>query len=145
MPSGAEPVQLLRSDDFVGVYYHDASGTMTTDTVTNIELPPADFGCQEGLGVYVRVRRRPHSNVTMNKDTVTAYDKNGITCDDPGTTCSITGSTVTGIGPTGLIAQNGIQFYDAAAGSIMGNTVSGDSYTGGPTWRPACCSSAPER
>ncbi len=62
---------------------------------------------------------------------MTAYDKNGITCDDAGTICSVTGSTVTGIGPTPLIAQNGIQLYDAAGGSIMGNTVSGDSYTGG--------------
>jgi parallel beta-helix repeat protein len=36
---------------------------------------------------------------------------------------------VTGIGPTDLIAQNGIQFYDAAAGTISGDTVSANSYT----------------
>ncbi len=118
-------------NDFVGVYYHDASGTMTADTVTNIELPPADFGCQDGLGVYVASDAGHNSSVGMNYDTVTNYDKNGITCDDAGTDCSVTGSAVTGIGPTGLIAQNGIQFYDADGGSIMGNTVSGDSYTGG--------------
>jgi parallel beta-helix repeat protein len=118
-------------NDFVGVYYHDASGTMTADTVTNVELPPADFGCQDGLGVYVASDAGHHSSVGMNYDTVTNYDKNGITCDDPGTDCSILGSAVTGIGPTGLIAQNGIQFYDADGGSIMGTTVTGDSYTGG--------------
>jgi parallel beta-helix repeat protein len=118
-------------NDFVGVYYHDASGTMTADTVTNIELPPADFGCQDGLGVYVASDAGHNSSVGMNYDTVTNYDKNGITCDDAGTDCSVTGSAVTGIGPTGLIAQNGIQFYDADGGSVMGSTVSGDSYTGG--------------
>jgi parallel beta-helix repeat protein len=118
-------------DDFVGVYYHDASGTMTGDTVTNIELPPFLFGCQQGLGVYVASDAGHSSSVGMNYDSVTNYDKNGITCDDPGTDCSITGSAVTGIGPTGLIAQNGIQFYDADGGSVMGSTVSGDSYTGG--------------
>ena len=119
------------ANDFVGVYYHDASGTMTGDTVTDVELPPALFGCQDGLGVYVASDTGDNSSVGMNSDTVTAYDKNGITCDDAGTICSITGSTVTGIGPTGLIAQNGIQLYDAAGGSIMGNTVSGNAYTGG--------------
>ncbi len=119
------------ADDFVGVYYHDASGTMSGDTVTNIELPPALFGCQDGLGVYVASDAGFTSKVSMSKDVVTAYDKNGITCDDAGTTCTITGSTVTGIGPTGLVAQNGIQFYDAFSGSVTGNTVSGDTYTGG--------------
>jgi parallel beta-helix repeat protein len=118
-------------NDFVGVYYHDASGTMTADTVTNIELPPAYFGCQQGLGVYVASDAGHTSSVGMNYDTVTNYDKNGITCDDAGTDCSITGSAVTGIGPTGLIAQNGIQFYDADGGSVMGSTVSGNTYTGG--------------
>ena len=118
-------------DDFVGVYYHDASGTMSGDTVTNVELPHGHFGCQDGLGVYVASDAGDTSKVSMSKDSVTAYDKNGITCDDAGTTCTITGSTVTGIGPTGLIAQNGIQFYDAFSGSITDNTVSGDSYTGG--------------
>ncbi len=119
------------ADDFVGVYYHDASGTMTGDTVTNIELPMIDFGCQDGLGVYVASDAGDNSSVGMNNDTVTNYDKNGITCDDAGTICSVTGTTVTGIGPTALIAQNGIQLYDASGGSIMGDTVSGDSYTGG--------------
>ncbi len=104
---------------------------MTSDTVTNVELTPALFGCQDGLGVYVASDTGDTSSVTMSKDIVNNYDKNGITCDDAGTTCSITDSTVTGIGPTGLIAQNGIQFYDAFGGSIVGNTVSGDSYTGG--------------
>jgi parallel beta-helix repeat protein len=118
-------------NDFVGVYYHDASGTMTADTVTNIELPPDAFGCQDGLGVYVASDAGHNSSVGMDYDTVTNYDKNGITCDDPGTDCSILGSAVTGIGPTGLIAQNGIQLYDADGGSVMGTTVSGDSYTGG--------------
>ncbi len=119
------------SDNYVGVYYHDASGSIAKTTVENIELPVADFGCQDGLGVYVDSDSMgpAASTVTMTKDTVTAYDKNGITCDDVGTTCSISGTTVTGIGPTDLIAQNGIQFYDAAAGTISGDTVSANSYT----------------
>jgi hypothetical protein len=60
-----------------------------------------------------------------------AYDKNGITCDDQNTNCSITNSTVQGEGPTNAIAQNGIQDFGSGAGTISGNTISGDSYAGG--------------
>ncbi len=133
-------------NDFVGVYYHDASGSMTGDSVTNIELPQADFGCQDGLGVYVASDAGDTSKVSMSEDSVTAYDKNGITCDDVGTTCSITGSTVTGIGPTGLIGQNGIQFYDAFSAGASRTTPSRTTRTPvAPTRPPACFSSARAR
>jgi hypothetical protein len=60
-----------------------------------------------------------------------AYNKNGITCDDQNTTCTITNSSVQGEGPTNGIAQNGIQDFGAGTATITGNTVSGDSYAGG--------------
>jgi hypothetical protein len=66
-----------------------------------------------------------------------AYDKNGITCDDNYTSCTITGSTVQGMGPTNAIAQNGIQAFGAESVTIGGptaadaNTVTDDTYTGG--------------
>ncbi len=115
-------------DDYVGVYYHDASGSLANDIVKNVVLSPSLFGCQDGLGVYVNADAGDTSNVSMSKDVVSTYDKNGITCDDAGTTCSVTGSTVTGIGPTNLIAQNGIQLFDAAQGTISGNTITANSY-----------------
>ncbi|MGO9559306.1 MAG: right-handed parallel beta-helix repeat-containing protein, partial [Acidimicrobiales bacterium] len=68
--------------------------------------------------------------VTMSSDKVTAFDKNGITCDDPGTTCSISNTTVTGIGATALIAQNGIQVWGASA-TLSDDTVGACTYTGG--------------
>jgi parallel beta-helix repeat protein len=119
------------SEDFTGVYYHDAVGQLKTDTVKNIELPPADFGCQDGLGVYVASDPGSTSSVTMNGLTVSAYDKNGITCRDTGTSCGVSNSTVTGIGPTSLIAQNGIEAYHTESAVLQGNTVSDNVYTGG--------------
>ncbi len=74
-----------------------------------------DFGCQDGLGVYVASDSGDHSTVIMTGDTVRHYDKNGITCDDAGTTCTVQSSTVTGIGSRRSIAQNGIQAVDAAS------------------------------
>ena len=71
------------------------------------------------------------STVRLSGIYTPAYDKNGITCDDVNTTCTITNSTVQGEGPTNSIAQNGIQAFGAATATITGNTVSGDSYSGG--------------
>ncbi|HXZ61298.1 MAG TPA: right-handed parallel beta-helix repeat-containing protein [Acidimicrobiales bacterium] len=117
------------ADNFIGVYFHDASGTMTKDTVTDIELPQADFGCQDGVGVYVASDSSGTSAVSMDHVTVNAYDKNGITCDDTNTTCSVTHSMVTGIGPTPLIAQNGIQIWGDSSATISDDTVSANSYS----------------
>jgi parallel beta-helix repeat protein len=118
-------------DDFLGVYYHDASGSMNGVAVENIQLPQPLFGCQQGLGVLVDTDTNDTSAVSMSGVTVTAYDKNGITCDDIGTTCTISQSTVTGIGATSAIAQNGIQVYDATGATLTSDKVSDASYTGG--------------
>ncbi len=117
--------------DFVGVYFHDASGVMKKDIVQNVELSPALLACQDGLGVYVASDSGDHSTVIMTGDTVNTYEKNGVTCDDAGTTCTIESSTVTGIGVTPAIAQNGIQAVDTAAVDLTGDTVSNNSDSGG--------------
>jgi parallel beta-helix repeat protein len=120
--------------DYVGAYYHDASGSMTDDAVTGIELPADLFGCQGGLGVYAATDHGSliPSVLSMKSDDVNTYDKNGITCDDPGTVCDISKTTVTGIGSTPLVAQNGIQIW-AASASVTANVVTDNTYDG-PTW-----------
>jgi hypothetical protein len=71
------------------------------------------------------------SSVRLSGMFTPAYDKNGITCDDVNTSCTIANSTLQGEGPTNSIAQNGIQAFGAETATITGNTVSGDSYAGG--------------
>ncbi|HEX4161840.1 MAG TPA: right-handed parallel beta-helix repeat-containing protein [Acidimicrobiales bacterium] len=119
------------ADDYVGVYFNGAAGTLDNVSVNNVELPTGLFGCQDGLAIYVDSPAGLHAKVTMSNDTVSNYDKNGITCDDVGTSCNISGATATGIGPTSLIAQNGIQAYHATMANITNSTVSQNSYTGG--------------
>ena len=63
--SGAQSQFTDCSEDFTGVYYHDAVGQLTNDTIRNIELPTADFGCQDGLGVYVASDPGTNSSVAM--------------------------------------------------------------------------------
>ena len=86
---------------------------MSNVIVQNVVLPPDQFGCQDGLAIYAVADPSTTTKVTMSAVQVTNYDKNGITCDDIGTTCTITGSTVTGGGCISTTAQNGIQGYDA--------------------------------
>jgi len=206
--------------DPIGVYFHDASGSISTVNVTGIDMAAGDFGCQGGLGIYVTsdtvgdgagavaagtstvtmshvtesapvvsttttsalpkgtstpalvgVRSVPasfrsgqvtidgttYSAVVVGHDTLRvtygsdqavpyrdsnnstvrynpftpAYNKNGITCDDPNTTCHIENSNVQGVGPTDGIGQNGIQVWGAVA-TITNTSISGNSYTGSP-------------
>ena len=119
------------AQDYVGAYYHDASGSMTNDAVTGIEMPVDLFGCQGGLGVYAATDSGSSSPsvLTMNSDNVNTYDKNGITCDDPGTVCNVANTTVTGIGSTTQIAQNGIQIW-ASSAVLAGNVITQNTYDG---------------
>jgi hypothetical protein len=159
------------ADDFVGIYYHNASGTVDNVDVTNIEPPKKELSCQDGLGVYVAsgtdiagnavlpfhpaavakksggrsssagissapsVAARPEqvssSVVTVNEVSVTSYDESGITCDDAGTTCTVKNSTVTGIGATTAVAQNGIVGNDAGSLTLNVDTVTDNTDTGG--------------
>jgi parallel beta-helix repeat protein len=128
--SGAdEPSDNSCDLDYVGVQFIDSTGLLSSDTVTGIQEQPAYSGCQGGLGVYVANSTGDPQTVTMKGLIVDKYQKNGITCDDVGTTCTISGSTVDGIGPTGSNAQNGIQLYDASAGSVTSTAVADNSYT----------------
>jgi len=123
------------SDGFVGVDFQASSGTIFGTTVTRIELPSGLFGCQQGLAVYAYDGHfnYPGANapdaVAITNSTVSAYDKNGVTCDDLGVTCTITNDRVTGIGPTTSIAQNGIQVAYGASATATLNRVTGNAYT----------------
>jgi hypothetical protein len=124
----SEPSDGACDQDFVGVEFANATGTLGSDAVTGIQEQQADFGCQQGLSVYV-ANNDGTAAVTMKTLAVTNYQKDGIDCADSGTTCTISGSTVTGIGPTGLTAQNGIEADAGVTASIKGSTITGNSYT----------------
>jgi parallel beta-helix repeat protein len=72
------------------------------------------------------------SGSTVNYSPFTGgYNKNGIACDDPDTTCRIAGNTITGEGETNQIAQNGILAWGTGAVTISSNKVSGNTFTDG--------------
>jgi parallel beta-helix repeat protein len=117
--------------DYFGVDFQASSGTLTNSNVTGIELPTALFGCQDGLAVYAYngyynfagTNNEPDS-VIVTHSLINQYDKNGITCNDPDESCTLSSNTVTGIGDNDLIAQNAIQIGFGALGTITSNHVS---------------------
>jgi parallel beta-helix repeat protein len=120
--------------DLVGIYYKNSGGTITDDALRYQELDQADFGCQQGLAILDESSTGTPA-ITISNNSVHDYDKNGITVDGPGTgnggpAATVKGNTVIGIGATSLIAQNGIQIGFGATGTVSGNYVADDVYTG---------------
>jgi len=52
-------------DGYDGVYYHEASGSLTDVNVTEINLPGSLWGCQQGQGIYVNSTEADPANVSM--------------------------------------------------------------------------------
>ena len=86
-------------------------------------------GCQGGIGIQVGMAwttpvQVGHANLSGVR--ISGYQKNGITVDGAGSSANIGATTLTGIGPTPSIAQNGIQISNGASGLIYNSTISGD-------------------
>jgi Right handed beta helix region len=120
--------------NIIGIYYQNSSGKIVDDVARNQILDTSDQGCQVGLGIDVESDSGAPA-VTVSNSSVHNYQKNGITAGGPGTgggpVMSITGNTVTGIGATAAIAQNGIQIGFGSAGKVTNNYVTDNIYTGG--------------
>ncbi len=120
--------------NLIGIFYQNSSGKIVDDVARNQILDSPYQGCQVGLGIDVESDSGAPA-VTIANSSVHRYQKNGITAGGPGTgggpVMTITGNSVTGIGATAAIAQNGIQIGYGSTGKVTGNYVTDDIYTGG--------------
>jgi parallel beta-helix repeat protein len=113
-----------------------ATLNLTGTTIAHIHQTAATFGNQTGHGILVggtsssAVGQVGHATIT--NCTITDYQKTGILIGSNGSSGTITGCTITGVGPTTAIAQNGIQFSQgtAAGATASNNTISGNEFTG---------------
>ncbi len=119
---------------FIGIYYRNASGAINGGSVTGIRN-----GQQNAVGILVQANGANVATVNTTGVTVSGYEKNGITYNGCGcsdnidgvATGMVTGCTITGDGPTGLLAQNGVQVgFGAGPVTVQGNSISGNYYTG---------------
>jgi len=126
--------------DPIGIYYQNASGTITDNAVRNVLLPPTLQGCQDGLAINVESNTGAPP-VTISNNSVRNYDKNGITASGPddgqaGPNVKVTGNTVIGLGATTVTAQNGIQIGYGATATVTSNYVVDDIYINPPSCSP---------
>ena len=117
--------------NYFGVLNDGGTVDVTNSSIHDIGESPLD-GSQHGNAVVYR----NGAGGTVSGNAVTHYQKNGITIRDDGTTASVEDNVVTGEGPVGYIAQNGIQISYGASALVRGNTVSGNWYT--PATVTAC-------
>jgi parallel beta-helix repeat protein len=103
------------------------SATIKSNTITGLYNGSAS---QTGYGI------RDLGLAKIYGNTITDYQKDGIIVDGSSAAAKVGGSscgqgnTVTGVGPNGNVAQNGIQVSDGAQALVSYNTISGNSYEG---------------
>ena len=87
-------------------------------------------GTQHGGAVYYRAFGTGTAKGKIEGNSISLYQKGGITANGTGTDVNIKDNRVNGLGPVPFIAQNGIQIGFGANGSVKDNTVTGNAYTG---------------
>jgi parallel beta-helix repeat protein len=125
---------------FEGIYYENSSGTIEYNVVRNQYQTnyAADGGCQNGLAINVESLNFGIP-VTINNNSVSAYQKNGITASGtgagtgaPGPAVTMTSNRIVGLAATAMnwpnppnqpAAENGIQVGFGATATVSLNTV----------------------
>jgi hypothetical protein len=110
---------------YFGVVADGTAVNVNDSDVHDIGNDPFD-GSQHGVGIYFTNA----ASGDISGNSVSAYQKGGIVVNGDGTTATVTGNTVTGLGPVDFIAQNGIQVSRGAVATVRGNDISGNFYTG---------------
>jgi len=84
-------------------------------------------GCQNGAGIRVgRMFTGDTGTASIIGNSISDYQKGGIVIDNTGTKATVSYNTVTGVGPSPFIAQNGIQVGRGASATVSYNTVTGN-------------------
>jgi len=117
----------------IGIYYKGAGGRIRKNTVQNQIGPVGHQGCLggNGFGIVVENQTIGTDSVTIENNSVKNFDRNGIVLRSPGAVGTVARNTVTGLGETDVIAQNGIELVDGASANIAFNVLSGFNYTPG--------------
>lgn len=138
--ASSSPILTTCNDDYEGIEYYGASGTISNNLVENIYLPLAEAGCDLGGAIQV------HSTYPVAPVTVTVadnvlpnYGAGGILCAFVGVSCNITGnylSYYTAYSP--YTTSFGIAVILGASAMVTGNSVSNDLCT-----EPSVCGPNP--
>ncbi|MDP9330000.1 MAG: right-handed parallel beta-helix repeat-containing protein [Actinomycetota bacterium] len=132
-PSGNVTGADIFDANYFGVVVNGDAGAVTVNvtgsTIHDIGESPLD-GTQHGVAIYYRALSTGTASGTISGNTLTNYQKGGISVSGAGVSATIKNNIVTGLGRVSYIAQNGIQVGYGAKATVTGNTVTGNAYTG---------------
>lgn len=125
---GGGPCDSLEEGVFVDM---GGSAVIVHNHITHIRDNPFG-GCQNGLAVRIgRGSTFQTGSGTVKNNKIDDFQKGGVVIDNTGSTADIENNLVQGVGPTLLIAANGIQVSRGATAQVKNNDVSGNVYTPG--------------
>ena len=107
---------------FTGVAYHNAGGLIDTLEIRDCSNTPIS-GAQHGVGIYGVVDDGTPRHIDTFDCTILGYQKNGMAFNGDDLSVEVAANDVTGVGPTAVIAQNGIQVSRGATGIVRDNIV----------------------
>ena len=112
------------------VFWNASSGTIKN---TNITGTYTISGSQTGQGIALDASGNQNANLTVENVSISGFQKNGIdavngngaTSNSTGTiNLSVIGGSITGVGATSTIAQNGIVVWNRGGGEVTGTVDS---------------------
>jgi hypothetical protein len=107
----------------------DGSALITDNHITEIHDTPFS-GCQNGHAVNIgRVADGGVGSGTVVHNLIDNYQKTGVIVSNAGSVAEVAYNEVTGVGPTAVIAQNGIQASAGVEADIHHNKVSRNIYS----------------
>lgn len=110
---------------FVGLDVYDASATVNGVQITGIQTYPMG-GAQYTTALQANDDNNNAQSLTVENSNINAYQKAGMAFWGSGLTANVSGTSVTGVGPTPTLAQDGIEYLKGASGAVTGDTVTGN-------------------
>jgi len=117
---------------FMGIAYWNAGGRVEGCEIKNVQDTPFS-GAQHGVGVGVYNADAVSRTFTLESCRLHDIQKTFAVLNGAGLTATVKNNVFTGVGPTGVTAQNGIQMSYGVNGVVEQNVVTGFYYTG-PSW-----------
>lgn len=123
----------IHGANYFGVVVNGDAGAVNVDiresTIHDIGETPFN-GTQHGVAIYYRALSTGSAFGNVEDNIISEYQKGGIVVNGERALVNTLGNSVTGLGQVDFIAQNGIQYGFGSNGTIRGNEISGNFYTG---------------
>jgi parallel beta-helix repeat protein len=105
------------------------SATIEQNHITHIHDTPFS-GCQNGNAVQIgRAAEGQIGSGIVKNNQIDDYQKTGVVVSNTGSDATVENNDITGVGPTAVIAQNGIQVSSGANARVKNNNVSNNQYS----------------